>query len=108
MNERLINLLKQNRVQKLRGKEEEERRYHQVPLSMKNYLRRSSSQIHCGNVTIWPNHRRLRNVQIGFNAIYAMNISAQRAMTRDRQTETETETDRDRERQKETERAFRK
>ena len=76
-------------------------------MPVKKYLRRSSSHVHCGNATIWPNHRMMRavikkkmmvlpakfarspgyncrrNVEIGFNAIYGMNISAQSAITRD-------------------------
>ena len=42
------------------GGEEEERRYHQVRLSMKKYLRRSSSQAHHGNAKVWPNDRMMR------------------------------------------------
>ena len=56
MNEAFINLLHQNRAEK----EEEERIYHQVWLPAKKYLRRSSSQVHRGNATIWPNHRTMR------------------------------------------------
>ena len=42
------------------GKEEEERRRHQVWLSMKKYLRRSCSQVHRGNAKIWPNHSMMK------------------------------------------------
>ena len=38
------------------GKKEEEKRYHQVRLSMKKYIRRISSQVHRKNAKIWPNH----------------------------------------------------
>ena len=44
------------------GKEEEERRCDQVWLSLKKYLRRSSSQVYRGNAKIWPNHRFMRAV----------------------------------------------
>ena len=74
---------------------------------MKKYLRKSGSQLHRNNATIWPNHRMMRatrkkkmmvlhakfarspaqnwrrNVEIDFNAISAINISAQSAMTKE-------------------------
>lgn len=56
MNEILINLLQQNRSIKLGGKKEEEK------VSMKKYLRRSSSQAHRGNAKIWLNHQMMRAV----------------------------------------------
>ena len=85
--------------------EEEERRCCQVRLSVKNYLSRSSSQVH-HNLMIQLDHRLMRaamkkkmvlpakfarspgqnwqrNVEIGFNAIHAMNISSTSAMTRE-------------------------
>ena len=50
MNEILINLLQQNRAEKVevggRGK-----RYHQVQLLMRKYLSKSSSQVHCCNTS---------------------------------------------------------
>ena len=62
MNERLAHLLQDNRAEKFgrdrgRGKKIlsgtlEERKYHQVRFSMKKHLRRSSSQVHCGNAKI--------------------------------------------------------
>ena len=104
--ETLINLLQKNRTEKVGGREEEEKRYHRVRLSIKKYFRRSRN--HRSNATIWSNHRMMRaaikkkmmvltscklatspeqnwrrNVEIGFTAIYAMNISAQSAMTRE-------------------------
>ena len=54
--ETFINLLVENRAKKVGGKEEEERICHQVQLSIKKNLRRSSSQVHGGIATIWPNH----------------------------------------------------
>ena len=39
-------MLLQNRSEKVSGGGEEERRYHQIRLSMKKYLRRDSSQVH--------------------------------------------------------------
>ena len=35
-------------------------RYGKLWLSIKKYLRRSNSQVHGGNVTIWPNDRMMR------------------------------------------------
>ena len=60
MNETLINLLQQNGPEKLEwgggvSGEKEERRYHQVRLSVIKYLWRNSSQVHRGNATAWSN-----------------------------------------------------
>ena len=59
MNETLINLLQRNRAEKVGvgggSGEKEERRYHQARLSVIKYLWRSSSQVHRGNATAWPN-----------------------------------------------------
>ena len=105
MNETLINLLSQNSAEKIGGKKEEGRRYNLVQLSVKKYFRRSSSQVHRGNATIWPNHQmmiaetkemmlrpaKIRRIlwieltekcAVGFSAIYPLNISAQSSMTR--------------------------
>ena len=45
MNETLVIFLMQNRVEKVRRQEKEETRCHQVRLSMKKYLRKSSNQV---------------------------------------------------------------
>ena len=58
MNKILINLLRQNSSEKA-GARGEDKRYHHVQLSMKNYLKRSSSNVHCGNATIWLNHQMM-------------------------------------------------
>ena len=74
---------------------------------MNKYFKRSSSQVLRDNARNSPNHRMMiaamkkemivlparfarstgwncrRNMEFGFNAIYAMNISAQSAMTRE-------------------------
>ena len=60
MSETFINSLQEKGPKNLEGKEEEERRHHQVRLSMKKYLKRSSSQVHHGYATIWTNHRTVR------------------------------------------------
>ena len=61
INETFINLLQQNSTKNVGGRgEEEESRYHQVQLSTKNYLRRSSSQLRRGDAAIWPKHRMIR------------------------------------------------
>ena len=56
MNETLIYLLQQNRSKKLDGKKEVEK------VSMKKYLRRSSSQAHRGYAKIWLTHQMMRAV----------------------------------------------
>ena len=58
MNETLTNFLHFGR--KLEGKEEKERRYHQVRPSIKKLFRRSSSQVHRDNTTVWQNHRMIK------------------------------------------------
>ena len=76
---------------------------------MKKWLRMSGSQVHRGKATIWWNYRMMKaamkkkkddvftckicnipwmemtkNGEIEFNAIYAMNISAQSAMSKEK------------------------
>ena len=36
------------------------KKIYQVRLSIKKYLRRSSSQVHRGSATVWLNHRMMR------------------------------------------------
>ena len=45
-------MLQQSRVKKVEGKEEQERRYRQVWLSMKKYLGTNSSQVYCSDAAI--------------------------------------------------------
>ena len=103
-------MLQQNRAENFEEKGEEERRNHEIRLSMKQYLRRSSSQVQLGNATIWPNHRMMiaamkkkmmvlpgefaryldrtdweiwRLGLMRYCTFYVMSISAQSAMTRE-------------------------
>ena len=60
INKALINLLQQTRTKKVAGERgRETKRYYQVWLSMKKYLRRSSSHAHFGNAAIWLNHQMM-------------------------------------------------
>ena len=60
MNETFINLLQQNRAERVGVEGGRGKKIPSGSLLMKKFLRRSSSQVHRGNATICPNHQMMR------------------------------------------------
>ena len=55
MSKSIINLLQQNRANKVGG-EEEKLIHHQVQMLIRKFFRNRSSQVNLGNETVWAYH----------------------------------------------------